>query len=109
MTGRVWSRPCWARCGGRGTRLRWDGSDCTRVTAIEQLPPAKVVLLDLSPRPILKIAAHRFPPAYQRQLERYRYGMGVFKVDWALDAPIPWTAEPCRRAGTVHVGGTFED
>jgi len=81
----------------------------TRVTTIDQLPRAKTVLLDLSPRPILEIAAHRFPPAYRRKLGRYRYGMGAFKMDWALDGPIPWTAEECRRAGTVHVGGTFEE
>ena len=81
----------------------------TRVATIDQLPPAKMILLDLSPRPILQIAGHRFPAAYRRTLGRYRYGMGAFKVDWALDAPIPWTAEGCRRAGTVHVGGTFEE
>jgi phytoene dehydrogenase-like protein len=80
-----------------------------RVTTIDELPPAKLTLLDLSPRPVLRIAGHKFPPAYRRTLEKYRYGMGVFKVDWALDAPIPWTAEDCRRAGTVHVGGTFEE
>ena len=81
----------------------------TRVASIDQLPPAKMILLDLSPRPMLQIAGHRFPAAYRRALGRYRYGMGAFKVDWALDAPIPWTAEGCRRAGTVHVGGTFEE
>jgi phytoene dehydrogenase-like protein len=81
----------------------------TRVTTIDQLPPARAILLDLSPKPILQIAGHRLPEDYRRKLEKYRYGMGAFKVDWALDAPIPWTADGCRRAGTVHVAGTFED
>jgi phytoene dehydrogenase-like protein len=63
----------------------------------------------LSPAPFLRIAGHRLPADYRRSLERYRYGMGVFKVDWALAAPIPWTADACRRAATVHVGGTLEE
>jgi phytoene dehydrogenase-like protein len=79
----------------------------SRVTSIDDLPPARAVLCDLSPKPFLAIAGHRLPLSYRRQLERYRYGMGVFKVDWALDAPIPWRADICRRAGTVHVGGTI--
>ena len=81
----------------------------SRVMSIDNLPPARAVLCDLSPKPFLAIAGHRLPLAYRRQLERYRYGMGVFKVDWALDAPIPWRAEACRRAGTVHVGGTLPE
>jgi phytoene dehydrogenase-like protein len=81
----------------------------TAVTSIDALPPAKIVLCDLSPRPLLRIAGHRFPPSYRRALERYRYGMGVFKVDWALAAPIPWQAADCRRAGTVHLGGTLPE
>ncbi len=79
------------------------------VTNIDNLPAARIVLCDLSPRPLLRIAGHKFPPAYRSKLERYRYGMGVFKVDWALDAPIPWTSEPCRQAGTLHVGGTLDE
>ncbi len=71
--------------------------------------PASVRLCDLSPRPFLRIAGHRLPPAYRRLLERYRYGMGVFKMDWALDGPIPWRAAECAQAGTVHLGGTFEE
>ncbi len=81
----------------------------SRVTSIDDLPPARAVLCDLSPKPFLAVAGHRLPLAYRRQLERYRYGMGVFKVDWALDAPIPWRAEACRHAGTVHLGGTLEE
>jgi phytoene dehydrogenase-like protein len=81
----------------------------TRVATIDELAPARAMLCDLSPRPLLAIAGHRFPRDYRRALERYRYGMGVFKVDWALDAPIPWRAEECARAGTVHLGGTLEE
>jgi len=81
----------------------------TRVTSLDDIPPARAVLCDLSPAPLLQIAGRRFTPAYRRRLEAYRYGVGVCKVDWALDAPIPWTAEACRHAGTVHVGGTLEE
>jgi phytoene dehydrogenase-like protein len=81
----------------------------TRVASIDDLPASRAILCDLSPRPFLAIAGHRLPGAYRGALERYRYGAGVFKADWALDAPIPWRAEACRRAGTVHVGGTLEE
>jgi phytoene dehydrogenase-like protein len=76
-----------------------------RVDSIRALPPARAVLCDLSPRPLLRIAGDRLPLWYRRKLERYRYGMGVFKVDWALDAPIPWRDADCRSAATVHLGG----
>ena len=79
------------------------------IRSIDELPPARAILCDLSPRPLLQIAGHRFPPRFRAALTRYRYGMGVFKVDWALDAPIPWADEGCRRAGTVHLGGTPEE
>jgi phytoene dehydrogenase-like protein len=81
----------------------------TPVRSLDELPPARAVLCDLSPRPLLRIAGERLPQAYRRKLERYRYGMAAFKVDWALDAPIPWRAEACARAGTVHLGGTLEE
>jgi phytoene dehydrogenase-like protein len=81
----------------------------SRVTAIDKLPPARAILCDLSPKPLLRIAGHKFPRAYRQTLERYRYGMGVFKVDWALAAPIPWTAESCRRAGTLHLCGSLRE
>jgi phytoene dehydrogenase-like protein len=58
---------------------------------------------------LLEIAGHRFSSLYKNQLRRYRYGMGVFKVDWALNGPIPFTAEQCRRAGTVHLGNSWEE
>lgn len=77
--------------------------------SLEQLPPARALLLDVTPRQLLKIAGDRLPQSYRRKLERYRYGMGVFKMDWALNQPIPWRAEKCCQAGTIHLGGTFEE
>jgi phytoene dehydrogenase-like protein len=79
----------------------------SRVTNIDDLPRAGAVLCDLSPKPLLAIAGHRFPPHFRRRLEAYRYGMGAFKVDWALAAPIPWRDPRVADAGTVHVGGTL--
>jgi phytoene dehydrogenase-like protein len=81
----------------------------TAVMSVDDLPPAPAILCDLSPRPLLQIAGHRFPAWYRRRLERYRYGMAAFKVDWALDGPIPWRASECAQAGTVHLGGTLEE
>ena len=79
------------------------------VKSLDQLPSSHVVFFDVTPRQLLQIAGHRFSSLYKWQLERYRYGMGVFKIDWALDAPIPFTSEHCRRAGTIHIGNTFEE
>jgi phytoene dehydrogenase-like protein len=79
------------------------------VDNVDDLPPARAFLFDLSPRPLLRIAGHRFPERFRRALERYRYGMGAFKIDWALDAPIPWRDPRVADAGTVHVGGTLAD
>lgn len=79
------------------------------VGSLDELPEARAVLCDLSPTPLLRIAGHRFPPRFRRALERYRYGMGVFKVDWALDGPIPWQNPDCALAGTVHLGGTLDE
>jgi phytoene dehydrogenase-like protein len=79
------------------------------VHSVDDLPPARAVLCDLSPKPLLRIAGHRFPRWYRRKLERYRYGMGVFKMDWALDAPIPWSAPSCAQAATVHLGGSLAE
>lgn len=81
----------------------------TYITSLEQLPSAHAVLFDLGPKQLLQIAGHKFSGVYKWQLERYRYGMGVFKVDWALDGPIPWTADECRKAGTVHIGNTLAE
>lgn len=80
-----------------------------RVNSLEELPESRVVLFDLSPQGILAIAGDHLTPNYRRQLENYRYGPGVCKVDWALDTPIPWKAGEVRRAGTVHIGGTLEE
>ncbi len=80
-----------------------------RVTSLEELPPARAILFNTSPRALAGIAGQRLPPGYRRALERYRYGPAAFKVDWALDAPIPWKATACARAATVHLGGTLEE
>ncbi|MEP6724375.1 MAG: FAD-dependent oxidoreductase, partial [Bacteroidota bacterium] len=72
-------------------------------------PSAHAVLFDVTPKQLLQIAGHSFSSLYKWQLQRYRYGMGVFKVDWALDAAIPFTARECRQAGTVHIGNTFAE
>src|SRR4051794_5146476 len=80
-----------------------------RVEALAQLGDGGVVLLDVTPRGLLSLVGDRLPPRYRRRLERYRYGPGVFKLDWALDGPIPWAAEECARAATVHLGGTLEE
>ena len=79
------------------------------VKSLDQLPSSRAVLFDITPRQLLQIAGHRFSSLYKWQLERYRYGMGVFKVDWALDGAVPFTAPECRQAGTVHIGNTFEE
>ncbi|GGH08938.1 phytoene desaturase family protein [Pedobacter zeae] len=81
----------------------------TFITSLNQLPSAHAVLFDITPKQLLQIAGYKFSSIYKWQLERYRYGMGVFKVDWALDGPIPFTAEACRSAGTIHLGNTFEE
>jgi phytoene dehydrogenase-like protein len=81
----------------------------TTVETLEQLPPARIILCDVTPRQLLRIAGQRFPAGFRRKLERYRYGPGICKVDWALNGPIPWKAQACARAGTVHLGGTLED
>lgn len=81
----------------------------TPVRSLEQLPPSRAVLLDVTPKQILQIAGDRLSPIYRKQLERYRYGMGVFKIDWALDGPIPFTAPECRQTGTIHLGNTLEE
>ena len=81
----------------------------TYITRLDQLPVSKALLLDISPRQLLELGGHRWSDLYRRQLERYRYGMGVFKVDWALAEPIPFLAPVCHEAGTVHLGGTLEE
>ena len=80
-----------------------------RVRSVGDIPPCKVVLFDVTPRQLLDIAGDRLPPGYRRRLGRYRYGSASFKVDYALDGPVPWTAPECARAASVHVGGTLEE
>lgn len=80
-----------------------------RVISLEELPAARAVLFDTSPRALAAIAGARIPGSFRRRLEGFRYGPGVVKVDWALDGPIPWRAERVGEAGTVHVGGTSDE
>jgi phytoene dehydrogenase-like protein len=77
------------------------------VASLDELDGSSPALLDVTPRQLLGLAGGRLPDRYRRALERYRYGPGVFKLDWALDGPIPWTAPEAARAGTVHLGGTL--
>jgi phytoene dehydrogenase-like protein len=79
-----------------------------RVTRLEELPSARAYLLDVTPKQLLSIAGHHFPASYNRQLRSFRYGPGVYKMDWALSAPIPWKDPECARAATVHLSGDFK-
>ena len=88
--------------GGRVVTGRW-------VTDLAALPAARATVLDVSPDQLLALAGDRLPAGYRRRLARYRYGPGICKVDWALDGPVPWAADACRQAGTLHLGGTLEE
>src|SRR5262249_23610272 len=79
------------------------------VETVESLPPARAVLLDLTPRQVMRIAAKQLPASYLGRLGRFKYGPGGFKIDLALAGPIPWRYPECARAGTVHIGGTLEE
>jgi phytoene dehydrogenase-like protein len=79
------------------------------VTSVRGLPPHRALLLDLTPRQVLSLAGDRLGGLYARQLRRFRYGPGVFKVDLALDGPIPWANPALSQAGTVHLGGTMDE
>jgi phytoene dehydrogenase-like protein len=79
-----------------------------RVESLAELGDVRAVLLDVTPRGLLALAGDRLPTRYRRRLERFHYGPGVFKLDWALDGPIPWRAEECSRAATVHTGATLQ-
>ena len=79
------------------------------VRSLSDLPTSRVVLFDLTPKQLLTIVGNRFSYRYRRQLEKYRYGPGIFKVDWALDGPVPWADADCGLAGTIHLGGTLEE
>jgi phytoene dehydrogenase-like protein len=80
-----------------------------RVTNVDELGSPGAVLLDLTPRQVLAVAGHRLPDRYRRRLSRFRYGPGVYKLDWALDGPVPWTNPDVARAATVHLGGSLDD
>jgi phytoene dehydrogenase-like protein len=80
-----------------------------RIERLTELDGARVVLFDTSPDQLARIAGDALPAGYRRRLGRYRYGPGVFKLDWALDGPIPWRDPACREASTVHVGGGLEE
>jgi len=80
-----------------------------RVRSMNDLPRARATLFNLTPRRLLEVAGNSFPTRFRKLLQRFPLGPGIFKVDWALDGPVPWTSEACRRAGTVHLGGTLEE
>jgi phytoene dehydrogenase-like protein len=82
-------------------------SSCVR--NLSELQGYDVTLLDVTPRQLLQLGSNHFTDSYKRRLEKYRYGPGVFKVDYALNHPIPWQASECSRASTVHVGGSFDE
>ncbi len=88
--------------GGRVETGRW-------VHRVEELPPARAVLLDVTPRQLARLAAGQLPAGYLRALRRFRYGPGVCKVDWALAGPVPWAAPACRETVTLHLGGTLAE
>jgi phytoene dehydrogenase-like protein len=79
------------------------------IGSLAELPAARIAMLDLTPRQLLTLGGAALPAGYRRKLQRYRYGPGVFKLDWALGAPIPWIAKECSAAATVHLGGTAEE
>ena len=90
-------------------RLREHGGELRTSSPVDELPHADVVLADVMPRELARIARGRLPERYERALRRYRHGPGVCKLDWALAGPIPWRADACRRAATVHLGATLDE
>src|SRR5207248_6094304 len=80
-----------------------------RIESLDELPTSRVVLFDVAPESLIRIAGKELPAAYVAKLKRFRYGAGVFKIDWALDGPIPWRARECRLAGCLHLGGTIDE
>jgi len=79
------------------------------VQSLDQLPPYEILMLDVTPHQFLTMAIQQLPDSYKRRLDNYKYGPGVFKLDWILDGPIPWKANECLAAGTVHLGGSLEE
>ncbi len=80
-----------------------------KVTSLSQLPESRVVLFDLGPRAAVELLGSRVAPRVRRSIDRFRYGAGICKVDYALSEPVPWTAPEARRAGTLHLGGAMRD
>jgi len=97
-----------ALCGYLG-KLGGAVHTSSRIDLLSALPKCDLVLCDVTPRQLLAIAGSRLAPYYKRHLQRFRYGPGVFKVDYALREPIPWRASECKRAITLHLGGTLEE
>lgn len=98
--------------GAMAAYLRTLGGDVRTdhpVRSLRDVPPSRFVLFDVTPRQLAAIAGDALPPRYMRKLQAFRYGPGVFKLDLALDGPIPWKAAECARSATVHVGGTIEE
>src|SRR4029077_20092374 len=89
--------------------LRGKVKTLSRVESLASLSHYDLILCDVTPRQLLRIAGQRLSDCYKRQLERFRYGPGVFKVAYALNRPIPWKPSECFRAATVHLGGSFEE
>lgn len=90
-------------------KLRELGGNIRTSSPVESMPRADVVMCDVVPRELLRLVGRRLPERYTRRLRSYRHGTGAFKLDWALDGPIPWRAAECRRAGTVHLGGSLDE
>jgi phytoene dehydrogenase-like protein len=93
------------RLGALGVKIEYRH----QVESLAELPSSRVTLLDIGPAQLARLAAGSLPARYQRALRRFRYGPGVFKIDYALSGPVPWTNEACRRAGTIHLGGTLAE
>ena len=81
----------------------------TPIDSLDALPKSRVVMCDVTPRQFMRLAGRRLRGLYKWRLSRFRYGPGVFKMDWALNAPVPWRAADCARAGTLHLGGSFAE
>ena len=79
------------------------------ITSLQQLPASRVIVLDVTPAQLLSIAGDQFSTLYKWQLQRYKYGAGIFKIDWALSQPVPFTNARCRSAATVHIGGSIQE
>ena len=79
------------------------------INKMSEIPSAQALLFDVTPRQLIQISGDALPRRYAEKIDRFRHGPGVFKIDWALDGPIPWAAAECRKAGTVHLGGTLEE